>query len=321
VAPTRGPEVEPHLAALARLEGELEVVDAAAPVGDDVSGLLEAMGYVAGDPHAAAGDVDPRDVIALLPVTWEVRRRVAVGDLAGARAGLARLEGELAGTAVLEQIEVDLLVAEGAVEEAASRSLGQAALRDTAEAWRRAGEVAMQAGWLREARDAFVLALDAVPTDARSMVGLVRATVLLDGADAAGPLTDAFLQVFPTLDELHLVAAERDLAALQLADARRHVDAVLGRAPLDVWALHLDARVSWALGEPERAIERLVDARRELPRALDVRLLLTSYLIDVGRVAEALRTIRPAAAELPDDPDVVAALARAEAAWAAQRRR
>jgi predicted Zn-dependent protease len=250
-----------------------------------------------------------------------VRRRVAVGDLAGARAGLARLEGELAGTAVLEQITVDLLVAEGAVEEAASRSLGQAALRDTAEAWRRAGEVAMQAGWLREARDAFVLALDAVPTDARSMVGLVRATVLLDGADAAGPLTDAFLQVFPTLDELHLVAAERDLAALQLADARRHVDAVLSRAPLDVWALHLDARVSWALGEPERAIERLVDARRELPRALDVRLLLTSYLIDVGRVAEALRTIRPAAAELPDDPDVVAALARAEAAWAAQRRR
>lgn len=88
-----------------------------------------------------------------------------------------------------------------------------------------------------------------------------------------------------------------------------------------MWALHLDARVSWALGEPERAIERLVDARRELPRALDVRLLLTSYLIDVGRVAEALRTIRPAAAELPDDPDVVAALARAEAAWAAQRRR
>jgi predicted Zn-dependent protease len=52
-----------------------------------------------------------------------------------------------------------------------------------------------------------------------------------------------------------------------------------------------------------------------------VRLLLTDYLVEVGRVAEAVRTIRPAAAELPDDPDVAAALARAEAALVAQRGR
>jgi choline-sulfatase len=186
VAPTQGPEVASALASLAALEARLEVVDAEAPVGDDVGALLEAMGYVTGDPDAAAGDVDPRDVIDLLPVSWEVRRRVAGGDLAGARAGLAQLEQRLAGTAVVEQITIDLLVAEGAHEEAASRALGQAALRDTGEGWRRAGEIAMEAGWLREARDAFGAALEAVPTDARAMVGLVRATVLLDGATPPG---------------------------------------------------------------------------------------------------------------------------------------
>ncbi|MCB9681982.1 MAG: sulfatase-like hydrolase/transferase [Alphaproteobacteria bacterium] len=329
MTPSPGADLAQEEDALAALEQRLGVTaaDRVVPAPSDpgaaadATAALEALGYVTGDPDTPAGTLDPRDVIPYIPETWNVRRRLAMGDVAGARAALDTLAVHLPGAAIVEELEIALLGAEGRVDEQAERAWAQATWMDTAEAWRRAGEAALDAGAWEDARAAFEIALGRVPSDARSMVGLVRATLLTDGPDAAQPLVERFLGVFPDLLALQLVAGEADLTALHPGTARSRARAVLVDAPLDPWALSLLARAEWDLGRPDAAIDALDEVRREVPRDLSVRITLATWLLDVGRHAEAVRVLRPAAAELPDAADVHALLARAEAAVASEVRR
>ena len=54
------------------------------------------------------------------------------------------------------------------------------------------------------------------------------------------------------------------------------------------------------------------DALRRFPGQIGARVVLTRWFLEVGRHAEAVRTIRPAAQVLPDDPDIAELLAQAE---------
>jgi predicted Zn-dependent protease len=153
------------------------------------------------------------------------------------------------------------------------------------------------------------------------MAGLVRCALAEDDPERARELAERFLGVHPDHAELHLVLAETLLLDGRPREALREASAGLDDLPWSPWALSLDARAHWALGEPDVAIDRLKDALDLTPVDVGLRAELAAWLLDVGRRAEAVRTIRPVARLLPDDADVQALAREAEDALAAERRR
>lgn len=281
----------------------------------DASALV-ALGYVEGDPGAVSGEIDPRDVIDVIPLTWQVRPLVRQGRVAEAAAMRATLQARFPPGVFLDGLEVAELAAAGEVEAAASLAWAVAETADTGSAWRTAAQHALEAGWVAEAEDAFARALARVPTDAESLEGRVEAAVRRGDLDLALARIDEALLSFPEFDRLSLSAGELMLREGRAEEARDVAVRALRVDRSALWPLSLLARALWTLGDDEGAIEWLDRLRMEVPRARDVRLMLVDWLLEVGRAAEALRVIRPAHAELPDDPQVRAAFARAEAAVA-----
>jgi len=72
------------------------------------------------------------------------------------------------------------------------------------------------------------------------------------------------------------------------------------------------ARVAWARGAPEEAIEHLEVALQSAPWSLPTRALLVECLLEVGRSAEAARAARPLRRMLPGDPRAAAIADAAE---------
>lgn len=79
-------DLAPHAAALsAFLSNTEEVLAPRAALDDDDLQALVALGYVAADPHAAPGHIDPRDAIAYIPHTWNAQQLLSRGRLATPR--------------------------------------------------------------------------------------------------------------------------------------------------------------------------------------------------------------------------------------------
>ena len=76
----------------------------------------------------------------------------------------------------------------------------------------------------------------------------------------------------------------------------------------------MHAETLWEQGDADPAIDALLEALRLNPTDLPVRLQLTTWLLEVGRNAEARRTISPAAKLLPELEEVQALAGRAEEA-------
>jgi len=282
----------------------------------DTLARLQALGYVGGDPLAEAGEVDPRDVIDLVPLTWRVRQALGRGQLDVAEQALVKLETRLAGTFGVDLLRAQQLRALGRRGDAVE-ALAQLYLRSPGGTLAlQLGDLYATAGSWAEARDWYIEALEHNPMSPEAMAGQVRAALALGELIEAEALAERFLAVYPDHAELALVRAELILSAGRTDEALEEAAYALRRMPRSPHALAVHARTLWAAGQADPALARLGEALRLDPTALDHRLLRVEWLLEVGRNAEASRAIAPAARLLPEDAAVRALSRRAEEALA-----
>ena len=298
-----------------------EVLAPTAALDEQAFAQLAALGYLGGDVNADAGSIDPRDVIELIPLTWEVRQWMAMGRLDDAEAAVARLEAGMPDTYGVDLLRAQLHRSRGQLAESAE-AFADLYLRSPS------STVALQLGALHaargdwtEAESWYVEAAELQPASPEAMAGQVHAAHALGEPERARELADRALRIYPDHAELRLVLAEIHLAEGDIEAAAVEVELAIGPLARSPWAHATLAQVRWEQGRPDPAIEALQEALVLDRFNLPIRLRLVECLIEVGRNAEAVRTIAPAARLLPDNPDVSALSARAEAALKAERKR
>ena len=281
--------------------------------GDDLA-LLQALGYIGGDPTAEAGDVDPRDVIDVIPLTWQVRQAMGARRFVLADKKLAVLEAHMPGTWGVDHLRASLLLSQGRQEEALHRfvDLFQRAPSSTI-ALHIAGIHASRAEWT-EADGWFTETLALQPMSPEAMAGQVRTARAMGESELAWERAMTALVLYPDHAELSVARAEMLLEDGRVEDALEEVEGAMSDLAGDPWAHLVLAEVLWRQGEAERAIDALHETLRLAPYDLPVRMLLSAWLLEVGRNAEARRTIAPAARLLPDEPKVQTLAAETQAA-------
>lgn len=304
VTPEPREDLAQQVAALEAMQAALgEVAAQTAALGAEDLEQLQALGYIGGDPLAEAGTVDPRDVIDVIPLTWRIRQRK---NPAEAEAILQILEGRMPGAWGVELLRAQQLRSTGRPEEAVQRfmdlflrSPSATLALQTADLWRALGDPGEARSWYREA-------LTLQPANPEAMLGEALCARMLGEDAEAEALAEGYLVDFPDHAELVLLRAELLLQQGDAAEAAEEAAWALERMPRSpmAWMIAADAR--WALGEADASLDLLFQAL-ELDRGdLGVRLTLVERLWEVGRRAEARRTLRPAWRLAPDDPEIAA---------------
>jgi tetratricopeptide (TPR) repeat protein len=314
-------DLEPEVARLRAMEASMDVVEApTASLDEQAFEMLQALGYMGGDLSADAGDIDPRDVIDLIPLTWQARQLIGQRRYAEAGAVIQALEEGMPGTYGVDQLHATLLRARGDLP-AASEAFTDLYLRSPS------STVALQLGGIYanigawpEAEGWYAEALALQPNSPEAMAGIVHAAQAQGEPERARELASEYLTVFPDHAELMLVLAELYLIDGRPEDALREAELAvkhgLHGAP---WALSTLAQAQWETGQADPAIESLQEALSLNRYNLPIRVRLTECLLEVGRNAEAVRTIAPMARLLPDDPAIVELHNQAQAALETER--
>lgn len=281
--------------------------------------MLMALGYIGGDRTAEAGEIDPRDVIDLIPYTWQARQAISAGRFGAADRLIQELEFGMPETFGVDLLRAQLLSAQGALFEAHARYVDlfsrsptstvalqvarlSATMGDPSDAW----------SWYREA-----LALQ--PASPEAMSGLVRALLAMGEGTRAQDLAERYLAIYPDHAELALMNAELLLAEGRSREALVEANFAASRLSFQPHAHQTRARAYWSLGAPDPAIAALKESLRIDPYDLSARMMLTEWFLDVGRNAEAVRTIAPVSRLLPEDPGIAELAARAKAALEQER--
>jgi arylsulfatase A-like enzyme/cytochrome c-type biogenesis protein CcmH/NrfG len=282
---------------------------------------LQALGYVGGDVVSEAGSIDPRDVIDVIPLTWRARQAIGAAPPGVAERIIARLEERLPDTFGVDLLRAQLARRRGHLHEAEQRfadlylrSPSATVALQLADISASMGDWIGATGWYQEA-------LDIQPASPEAMAGLVRAAMGRSERTEAEVLAATYLETYPDHAELLLIRAELALADGRLREAGAYAERGLEQLPRNVWAMSTSAQVLWAQGEADPAIERLQDALRLDPYHVPLRAVLTECLLEVGRNAEAVRTVRPVARLFPDQAELQALHARAGLALDAERAR
>ena len=285
--------------------------------GDDLA-LLQALGYIGGDPTAEAGEVDPRDVIGVIPLTWQVRQAIGARRFVMAERQLAVLEAHMPDTWGVDHLRASLLLSQGRQEEALHRfvDLFQRAPSSTialhiAEIHTSRAEWAEAEGWFMET-------LELQPMSPEAMSGLVRTARAMGEPELAWERTMTALVLHPDHAELSMARAEMLLSDGRVDEAHAEISGAMDALAHHPWAHLVLAEVLWQQGQADRAIDALHEALRLAPFDLPVRMQLAQWLLDVGRNAEARRTIAPAGRLLPEEPEVQKLYAAAQRAVAAE---
>jgi len=320
--PDVGTDLQPWQERLARTRAELDQVTApAATLGADDLSLLQALGYIGGDPTAEAGEVDPRDVIQVIPLTWQVRQAIGAGRLGLAERQLAVLQAHMPDTWGVDHLRASLALARGQQEEALHQLVDLFQRSPSSTVALHIAEIfAGRARW-EEAEDWFSETLALQPMSPEALAGLVRCARALGQMELAWERTMHGLLLHPDHAELALARAELMLQEGRLDVAGEEALRALEAMPGHPWAQLVYAEVLWARGEADPAIDALLEALRLAPTDLPTRLQLTEWLLEVGRSAEALRTVAPAARVLKDAEQVQQLHQRAVDAVAAERAR
>jgi tetratricopeptide (TPR) repeat protein len=284
--------------------------------------MLTQLGYLGtGDVRAAAGEVDPRDVIDVIPLTWRAREAVGARRFQMAQSILDELETRMPNTFGVKQIEAQLLRARGDHEGALEALVDLYLSAPSSTLAQQIGDLYLLQGSYLDAEDWYTTSLEHLGNSPRAMGGLVRVALALGDIERARELANRFLVVYPDHAELNVAMAEILLTDRRPRDALTEARIGLEHLPWSSWSLTVAARAHWELGEPERAIDLLRQAQDVDPLNVRTRALMVSWLIDVKRAAEAVRTIRPFARMLPDDPEVQRLYQEAMALLDAERRR
>ncbi len=311
--------LKPYADRLDAFKGDLDEAIAVSPALDaEAMEQLMALGYMGGDPTAEAGEVDPRDVIDVVPLTWQVRQAMGMGRLRVAGAMLDELESRMPGTWGVDHLRARLLQSQGRPDEALHRyvDLYNRAPSSTI-ALQIAGLQASRGDWV-EAESWFRETLEHQAASPEAMGGLVRSLVERGELPLARELADQYLSIYPDHAELSLTRAELLLADGRADEAWEEAAYALERMPRSPWAYSAAAQVRWARGEADPSIDLLQEALKLDPFVLPLRMRLVEQLLEVGRNAEAVRTIAPAARLLPEEEVVQALQLKARAALDAE---
>lgn len=276
----------------------------AAAMDRDALEQLQALGYIGGDVTAEAGDVDPRDIIALVPLTWRIKAPMRRGQHALVERMLGQLEQAMPGTWGVDLLRAQALRARGQLPEALERyidlyqrSPSPTVALQVAELWHTLGEASEAESWFRE-----TLALQ--PASPEAMLGLVLTLRAQDESVEAATLAEDFLMAYPDHAELVLARASILLDDGRVEEAAAEASWALQRLPRNIMACIVASEALWQQGEADEAIALLQTALDMERRALDLRLTLVDWLMEVGRVTEARRTLLPAWRLEPDLPGV-----------------
>lgn len=264
--------------------------------------MLSALGYVGGDPTAPAGQVDPRDVVDVLPLTGQARRMIDIGMHLQARALLDDLSDRMPHTFGIELMEAQLLYRQGRLAEAdrAFQRLHNKSPSSTT-ALQLAGVAVARARWV-EASDWYDEANRLDPTNTEAEAGRVRCAYVLGDRDLALSRFGEMVVFEPDDPHTALVTAELALADTDPAEALGPAERAVHQMPWSAWAHAVHGRVLWDLGRSDEAVLALQEALRLDPYPAPIRIELVSVLLETGRDAEALRVAAPLARMLADHP-------------------
>lgn len=254
---------------------------------------LEALGYMGGIVDGVTQEIDPRDVIDVIPLTWEIRQLLGRGALKMAEERFDKLSAKMGDSLGVLELKASILQRKGDVFQAIDiytevfqQSKNSTIALQIAYAYSSIGDWESALQWYREAHELY-------PTHAKTMYGLVTTLVKLNQIEEAEEYTELFLAIHPDLDELALLRGEFLLADFRLEEALEESERVLLRAPMSPSSHSLHARVLWELGEADKAIEFLQEALRMYPFDGMYRMQLTVWLMELQRFSEAVRLIRP----------------------------
>jgi Flp pilus assembly protein TadD len=169
-----------------------------------------------------------------------------------------------------------------------------------------------------EAEDWYTETLRLQPMSPEAMAGLVRTAMAMGEPELAWERTMNGLLVHPDHAELALARASLLLAEGRAEAAGMEALRALEAMPGQPWAHLVYAETLWEQGNADPAIDALLEALRLAPTDLPTRMQLTTWLLEVGRNAEARRMISPAAKLLPDIEEVQQLAQAAEAAVEAE---
>ncbi len=275
---------------------------------------LAALGYVGGDRTAEAGTVDPREVIDIIPLTWRARQAMGQRRLQEAERLIVRLEAEMPGTYGVDQLRAQLTRARGRPLEAMEQYTDLFLRSPSSTVALQLGDLAMSVGRLADANDWFMTGLELQPASPEAMAGIVRSLYAMDDVVSATEAANEYLMLYPDHAELMLIRAEMLMMDGRFDEALIDASWALHQMPGNPTAHSTQATVLWELGRPDEAIDRLKEALSLDRWNLAVRYELTKWFLEVGRTAEAVRTIAPAARLLPDNVEVQALHTDAKAA-------
>jgi predicted Zn-dependent protease len=267
---------------------------------------------------AEAGSIDPRDVIDVVPLTWQARQAIAMAPPGVAERLIVRLEERLPDTFGVDLLKAQLARQRGYPYEAIQRFTDLFLRSPSSTVALQLADLSASLGDWIEAASWYETALDIQPMSPEAMAGIVRATLAQGEATEAEVLAAGWLEVYPDHAELLLTRAELCLQDGRLQEAWDYAQRGLVELPHSVWALSTVARVQWERGEADGALERLQDALKLDPYNVPLRVLLTECLLEVGRHAEAVRTVRPVAQLFPEQAELQALSARASLALEAE---
>lgn len=202
------------------------------------------------------------------------------------------------------------LMAAGRVEEALAElkrvSATDAAVRQQADLIEIAAH--LQGRALDEAREASARVAAAHPGDAALRANLGGLFLSGNHMDEASAWLEESLALDPDNAAARFNAGRIAAAMGQLDRAREQFEAIVAADPGNGAAVVALAQVEWARGEREAAVARLQKARAAEPGDANSRLLLTSYLVTLNRIAEAREVAEEALVAAPDSAAVANAL-------------
>ncbi len=282
-------------------------------------GRLTALGYVGGAGVEVSTEVDPRDVIQLIPLTWHAERFLNKGEPAKAGVVVARLAEALGETHGIRQLQARLLRAEGrpfAAIDVLHKLFQEAPSTDRALLL---GGIHAEVGDWREAEQWFGESLTLNPANAKAMAGLVRAARAQGSISVARERAERFLSTYPDHLDLVLVRGELLLLDRRFDEALEAAHWAVTLAPHRA-AVHAQlGRALWHVGESDAAVDAFWEALAIEPNHLGYRIQYVDALLDIGRNAEAIRATRQVAVHLAGLPAVESRLERCEQALAEER--